>query len=388
MASPVWSPANEVEARMYAALEADDLDGYIQDLVSAPLFLPAYQADSGGTGGQRLLTRDRPDGRYVVVFTSVEALRDGVGTRADGWVATTFAELADRWREPGWGVAVSPTTPIGGYLTGEQVDAISAELDGLGPPHPGQAVDRLLAGALREQDPAQFLDVLVMAPIHLPLRAPAEPKSVGMVGFPWWIEPVDGTPTLLVFTSEALLRQVLGPEVPAVAVDFMAVVQAWSDGGVQLVLNRDTPLEVTFSPAQVGELYDWAIYLVTRQGAAHRYAGSGDPPAPTESAPAPVLEHRLAEADVDRYLHGGAGRVDGVVRGLGPVPDPGPAGYAIRWPDPTSLPGAIEFTVTGLALPTGARLVRIDAGQEHLLARYDADLGRWLPAPGQALRGR
>src|SRR5256885_9447473 len=99
-----WEPANDVERTLRHAWEREDSALFRRSLAGAPLYLPGFTDGGRGTGPvggaatpQRLLTRRRGERTYLLVFTSPEALYEGIGEVIDGWRLTSVAELSRAW---------------------------------------------------------------------------------------------------------------------------------------------------------------------------------------------------------------------------------------------------------------------------------------------------
>jgi hypothetical protein len=216
-----------------------------------------------------------------VVFTSVEELYASAGDRVDGWRGTTLVELVRAWPDRSWGLAVSPATPIGVYLTPEQLTEL--ELPESPPFTPSDEVERLLHGALTAGDMQTFLDILLTSKVLVP----ADTDSSGAdreSGFAWQVAPLDGEPTLTVFTSAP--RMPGYDRVPTLLVDFVAVVRRWPREAHRLAVNPGTEIGVRFPRDRAEDLIRYAVRLVTRE--AQRRAGGGpEPSAPPDPVAAP-----------------------------------------------------------------------------------------------------
>jgi hypothetical protein len=361
-----WQPANDVERRMRQAWDQGDADAFADLLMESPLFLPGFEVDAEGR--QRLLTRSRGGQTFLLVFTSVEALREAVGTLTTGWRQTSFAELAAALPDPTWGLAVSPHTPIGAYLGPEQVRAMAAELPDEPVFHAATEKERLMRAAQQEGVPAIYLNLLVVSDVLLAVDGPAVAADLGRPEFPWRVTYVDGLPTVSAFTSPRRVREGFPEGVPTVEVGMVKLVRAWPDPRYRLAVNPGSAIASVFTGAQVPDLLQWAY-----QVAASAPVGDVQP-----------LEVTVAQNAVDLYLGDGYDRVSGPVRAAGTGGDP--FGYLVRWyGDPAAVPPG--QTVTDLVLPHGAQLIRVTAGEEMVMGSYDAELHRWNPAIADALRG-
>jgi hypothetical protein len=379
-----WEPANDVERTLRYAWEQEDGLLLLRTLAGAPLYLPGFTG--GGRGGsaqpQRLLTRVRGDRTYLIVFTSPEALHDGLDEVVDGWRLTSVPELVRTLPDPGWGLAVSPNLPIGAYLGPEQLEAL-AELVADEPVfHPADADEAVMFRAQRTAAPGTYLDLLVMSEVLLPLAAPAAVGDLGRADFPWRVEVVDDLPTVTVFTSPQRLAEALPDPVPAVRVDMVVLLNAWPDPDWRLSVNPGSAIATVFAGAQVPELLQWARALIVRM----------EDPSTVERQPVavhgtetPVFEVVIQPSEVDRYLVDGYDRVGGVAHRAGTAPVPA-GGHVVRWRHEAGTPPEEGGVVRDLAVPSGARLYQVVDG-ERLVATYHAELHRWVPAVADLLRG-
>jgi hypothetical protein len=378
---PEWEPANDVERTLRYAWDRDDPELFVRTLAGAPLYLPGFAGGGrGGTGQpQRLLTRRRGQRTYLLVFTSPEALYAGVGEVVEGWRPTSLTELVQAWPDPDWGLAISPTTPIGAYLDQEQVAAIAEALADEPAFQPADDAEAAMFHAQRGSDPGSYLDVLVTSRVLLRLAEPAGAEDLGQPGFPWRVEPLDGEPTVSAYTSARRLAEAVPEPVPAVSVEVLALARAWPDPAWRLAVNPGSAIAAVFTAAQVAELVSWSRLMAARSGAA-------DPAVPTP-APAPqmAVEVVVDAAEADRYLSAGHDRVTGLVHRAGTAPaDAG--GYLVRWYPVGPVPDAGQ-SVRDVTMPSGARLYRLAGGAAHHVATYDDQLRRWVPAVADLLRG-
>lgn len=382
---PEWEPANDVERTLRYAWDRNDTELFVRTLAGAPLYLPGFSG--GGRNGtaqpQRLLTRRRGERTYLLVFTSPAALYAGVGEVVEGWRPTTLAELMHAWPDPDWGLAISPTTPIGAYLDQEQVAAIAQAVAEEPAFEPADEAEAAMFQAQRGSDPGSYLDVLVTSRVLLPLGAPAGAEDLGQPGFPWRVEPLDGEPTVSVYTSERRLAEVVPDPVPVVSVEALALARAWPDPGWRLAVNPGSAIATVFTAAQVAELVSWSRLMEARSEAGR--PAPAQEPAPVPAAQGPAVEVVVDAAEADRYLSGGHDRVTGVVYRAGTAP-PGVAGYLVRWYPVGQVPEAGQ-PVRDVAVPSGARLYRLAGGAAHHVATYDDQLRRWVPAVADLLRG-
>jgi SseB protein N-terminal domain len=177
-----WNPVNDVERELAAALAAGDQRRYFQALRTAPLYLPVRR--HGPDGQPQVLTFPVGGSVYLAIFTSVEALTAGVGSRADHWVRTGYADLAAHWPDPAWRLAIDPQLGIGAMLDiGDIARGARGELrrltagqllgaDGVdASDQPSNAVEWALVQALATADPARYLQALAAAVLLVPTDA-------------------------------------------------------------------------------------------------------------------------------------------------------------------------------------------------------------------------
>jgi hypothetical protein len=381
-----WEPANDVERTLQYAWDHQDSGLFFRTLAHAPLYLPGFRPENAGEQ-QRVLTRQRGDRTYLLVSTSLEALYEAVGEVIDGWRLTSLAELTRGWPDKEWGMVVSPTTPIGAYLSPDEIEVLAELVRDEPVFHPADVPEAIMFRALRESDPATYLNVLVLSELVVPLTAPAGPDDVDEPGFPWRVEVVDGLPTISVFTSPSRLAEAVSEPVPTADVEFVSLATAWPDPSYRLAVNPGSAIASVFAGTQVPDLISWGRELLARE-LDRRQGRQPQPAAPSEQTPVPVLEVMLDPAEVERYLKDGHDRVSGLPRPAGALPET-TSGYLVRWyPDAgTTDEVAAGVGVRDLPLPSGAQLYQVSGGERSLLATYQAELRRWAPAVADVLRG-
>ena len=243
-----WSPANDTERRLHAAVRAGDVEEALRILVPAPLFLPGFPDDEFDAG-QRVLTRERDGVPYLLLFTSPEALHRTV--YAAGWRAVTLTGLVRAW-PAGQGLAINPATPIGLLVAPQDVPSLVPTPEAVVDFVPANQVERLLRDALTSPDPEVLLDVLVTARVVVPVR----PLSV------------DGEPTLPVFTSaKQCARFLAGLDVPTVTVDLVEVLRRWPAPDCRLAVNPGSAIGFSLRGSRIDDL------LYHAAGLAHRRLG-------------------------------------------------------------------------------------------------------------------
>ncbi|MFI1995570.1 SseB family protein [Actinoplanes sp. NPDC020271] len=371
MRTAAWAAANDAERRMARAWADGDADAFADVLLACDLFLPGF-AESDGDG-QRLLTRERDGLTFLLVYTSVEALREATQLIGGGWRRVTFAELAGAWPDDRWGLAVSPHTPIGAYLSPEQLGELFEEVAAEPPFTPADERERAMHAAQQAGDAEVYLDLLVIADVLLPVTGPATPQDLGQPGFPWLTQRPGAEVTIPVFTSAHRLHDVR-PQPEVITVPFMAVVRAWPGDRYRLAVNPGSATAAQFTGAQVPDLLRWAQELVLRR--THE-------PVAAESRMRRV-QTQIAADVADRYVTSGGALISGLVCPAGPV-DAGD-GYLVRWHEDEAT-GAAGRLATELPLPHGAQLVRLLAGQEVVVGTLDVEVGYWRPSLLTVLRG-
>jgi hypothetical protein len=111
---PAWLPGNDIEAELVTALAADDREAFFRIMRDAPWYLPAFPEEAGG---QRFMTHELLGETYLLVYTSEQSLAGAVGALVSAYTVTGFAELAARWPDPAWRLAVNAGTPVDAWVT-------------------------------------------------------------------------------------------------------------------------------------------------------------------------------------------------------------------------------------------------------------------------------
>jgi hypothetical protein len=119
----LWLPGNDVDLELAAALAADDRPRFFRVVRQARWYLPALPPDPDGP---RYLTRDLLGHTYLLVFTSVGSLAATVGGMVRGCLVTGYDEMAARWPDPTWRLAVNPGTPIDAWASLDFLAAAAA----------------------------------------------------------------------------------------------------------------------------------------------------------------------------------------------------------------------------------------------------------------------
>jgi hypothetical protein len=255
-----WRPANSTERHLLAALERDDRQEFFRTLARVPLYVPQTVPDPAVTtraDPENFVTYTVGDVTYLLVYTSVDTLRDCVGEVANGYVETEYGELREKLAAEGVRLAFNMGTPIDAWLDVESVARAAAG-------HIDVPTGPEMAELLELQDPAnaaaveaaveqelvnyvdEYIDGLLGGSVLVESRTPVRtenpdeiPDESGLPpGFAWSIKQVDGVGTIQVFSSPEFVP----PGTTTVPVAFRALVAAWPDTDVQLSINPETPL--------------------------------------------------------------------------------------------------------------------------------------------------
>jgi hypothetical protein len=251
--SAPWQPGNATEAQMLAAIERDDRQEFFRILTRVPLFLPQAVNDPAAADGatpaaENFITYTVGETTYMLAYTSVASLRTSVGHIANGYVQSDYGELRANLVEQDIQVAFNLGTPIDAWLSVESVAKAAAgdltvptgpemaTLMEIEDPANAEAVD-----AAVEQELADYVDEYITGLIR-------ENVLVVSDGSAWRITPVDGVPTIEVYSRADFVPA----GTPTVEVPFTRVVENWPPGAEQLSVNPDTPLAF----AMPGEVLD------------------------------------------------------------------------------------------------------------------------------------
>ncbi len=362
---------------MADALSRGDGQAYFQALTTGTLFLP----DLAEPGPQQLVTVRSGADTYLIAFTSCEAL----ASRLSGVAAfrtTTFAELAGKWPDPDWMLAVNPDTPIQAYAP---IEVIRAGADGRlvleaergNPDLPANDLEAELDQAVRGSDVDGIIGALVTATVHVPVTGDGRPRPLA-------------ERTIAAFTSRRQLAAAVPAGLPAAVLPFLDVVLDWPGDDWQLVLNPAGRAPLEFAGPQVRGFVEWA-----RQA-------RWDPATGPEHRPLVATDmvwKVVPSGQLDAYLRDHRGDVSGAVRrcGAGDLVEeafaaapPGDLSvHILQWtvhcpdlyqPEP-GVAGA--WRVQAVALPHGARIRRLRRdGRPAYSAAFDADVMRWTPVHG------
>jgi hypothetical protein len=244
-----WQPANDVETRMLAALRRDDRQEFFTILMRAPLYMPQSAADPDNATEARAedyLTFVSRDVTYLLIFTSVETLQLCVGHLANGYVESTFETLRVGLIGSGIRLGFNMGTPIDAWLDADSVARAAAgeiavptgremtELMELASPANAAAVE-----AATQQEIDTYVDDYITGLINGSVLVPLE-------GGAWRVRPVDGVPTLEVYSA----AEHAPPGALTSTVPFESVVANWPESADLLTVNPGTPLQFSL-PADV-----------------------------------------------------------------------------------------------------------------------------------------
>ena len=322
-------PANETEVNLLAAAEENNTDAFLSTLLLARIILPVPHGTPSTArprDGDFPWQTERLDGqRYISVYTSPERFaehaigRFGTGVSS---VSLRFVQLIAAWPDEETSFAINPGTAVGATLPGSQIVALAAWANDVG---------------LRDEPSAEVaLATKKVEPTH----------STGVAGAP------------AVGATQATIMQ---RTVPPAQLAF------YLERGYDRVsgfVNRASEVSHLTSPRM---LYR-ALGLL--------YPGSQFTEDDAEVHVVRWVAHR---SDLYRLPYGG--QHEAAMRAMqGWVVERAPFrgnGFA---PGDTDV--VAEFKVDSVRLPHGAQMWRLakDA-TETLVATFDADAVRWVPAP-------
>ncbi len=302
-----WQPANAIERGLLDAVQRQDQHGYLSLLSSAPLLVLVEQDDTGRTVGWLTSTVDSHT--YLLGYTSPESLALVAGDRDAPYLTATVEDLAHRWPEPTWWLAVNSGLPVEGLvspayllslteqLTLEDMTAVSPAPVGTDvvaptaslpeqragqprrPPaagaprtadetetkprpaarfEPVNDVEREMLAATRRGDTDSYLRALVLAEVLVPVTDRAAARNGPTTG--WRTVEAYGEPSIPLFTSRRRLAERLG-DVPFRTEGALDVIRRWPDPTLTLAVNPDTAVGATLPGPRVLELAQWAVQV-------------------------------------------------------------------------------------------------------------------------------
>lgn len=401
MTAAGWEPANDVERSLVEALARQDAGSYLRVLGTAPLYLPTVLAGLRAGRPPSFVTAILDGRSHLLAFTSERTLAgylrglDAPPDGVDGWFTVGLADLAERWPEPSWLLAVNPGTPAGALLP---VEVVAAAMVGGDDPHPApdpmpdpgfepaNETERGILRALRTGDPGLLLDSLVGATLLMPTeRQVAAGGTVYDPDFPWRTSQAgEGEGAIVTFTSRGLLAGALPHPPPGVRVRFANLARAWPDPALRLVVDPGSPIELEFPGDRLPDLAGW-LDNADRPDDAEEPAPAANPtgadPAGTDpTGPDPtrpgwrrpvLLQKAVLPGTVRRYLDDGYDRVGGFVH-------PADAVAALR--TPAALYSGLGLAHPGAAFHPDDAAVHVLRWLGHLPALYRVARGGRDPA--------
>jgi hypothetical protein len=331
-APPGFVPANETEANLLAAAETGNTDAFLSTLLLARIIVPV---PAGTPAGAHPRDRSFPwriddtEGqRFIAVFTSPERLAEHSHSRYGremSSVSLRFVQLIGAWPSDDVGFAINPGSPVGATLPGSQIVALASWAAEVG---------------LRDEPSAE------LAIAAKKTEATPSASSFSVAGAP---------------AAGADRATVMQRTVPPAQLPFY--VERGYDR-VSGFVNRASEVAHLTSPKALFR----ALGLV--------YSGS---PFAEDDHEAHVLRWVAHRSDLYRLPYGG--QHEAAMRAMqGWVVERAPFrgnGFA---PGDTDV--VAEFKVDSIRLPHGAQLWRLSRdGNETLVATFDADATRWVPAP-------
>jgi SseB protein N-terminal domain len=252
-----WRPATAAEEALRAAVERDDVAGYLAVVAETTLVLPVSEAAALGTEPAGWPVVALPGGATAVLaYTSPEALAGSLAASASRhYRAAAFVDLVENWPDPAWRLAIDPGLPIAVHLPGAELSGVVETVFA-----PDNEAEAAMVRARRTRDPEELLRALLGAELHLPCRPGSRSRDLGDPEFPWWLEPGGGA-VVPAFTSERRLRGCLGVahgEVDFVIVHLLLLVESWPDRAWSMAVNPGTPMAATLTGEVIAELAGWA----------------------------------------------------------------------------------------------------------------------------------
>lgn len=168
-----FEPANALETRMLAALDAGDQDGYLRLLASAELLLPRATDDV-----YTWATVAVDGATYVAAYTSPDAMTISTGGQFDRYRAIGLPELVAAWPNPSWALAVDPGLPLAAHLPASLLRQIVGGEFGA-PSVPAEPVAAAESSGTGEWRPASGPRPMPGEPSGADAGAPAAPRISG-----------------------------------------------------------------------------------------------------------------------------------------------------------------------------------------------------------------
>lgn len=121
-----WEPASPFEEQLLAACRSEDLATCLSLLSTTQLALPISEAAVAGTEAPRWATVEHQDTTYILAYTSLPSMVTSTSGAAAQHRSTTLVELAARWPDLQWGLAINPGLPVELLLTSATLARLAA----------------------------------------------------------------------------------------------------------------------------------------------------------------------------------------------------------------------------------------------------------------------
>lgn len=121
-----WEPSNAFEQELLAAHRAEDTARCFELLRTTEFALPITPAAAAGEEPARWATQARPDGNWLLAYTSVESMGAGTDGQATHCRITSLVELAAGWPDLSWVLAINPGLPVQLLLPSGSVARLAA----------------------------------------------------------------------------------------------------------------------------------------------------------------------------------------------------------------------------------------------------------------------
>ncbi len=372
-----WQPATGLERTLFEAIQQGNQAEYLRLLAEAALLVPVQQDANGQTTGW--VTSTSGGRTYLLGYTSATALAGVAGDRQVPYLTTSAPELARRWPDPEWWLAINSGLPIEALISPEYLAQLrstvpapdaapvtadssattklpdaaagpqAAAVSPAGAESRGEAAgtgvsdadedltDEDLADELPDlADPDRFqpgnetetamLDAVEQGDTDAYLKAliVAEllvPESGGGADA-WPRIRISGQPAIPLFTSMTRYAERYG-DAPYRLVEAITAIRDWPASDVALALNPGTPVGAHLPGLQVAELSGWAAeigLLDILEDAGEEGGSEVETPlhATPTAPPEPVgwLQKLLPHEHVDFYQQRGYHLVSGFVHPL------------------------------------------------------------------------
>jgi hypothetical protein len=280
-----WQPANALEQGLVDAVRRQDQHAYLALLSGVPLLVLVRQDGTGRIVDWLTSTTDSQT--FLLGYTSPEALATVAGGREAPYLTATIEDLAERWPDPRWWLAVNSGLPIEGLVSPAYLNSLvqaapaasrveteqvtepgstSPEVAEPAPVEPepvavpaasfapANPVERDLLDASRRGDTDSYLRALLSTEVLVPMAD----GHGGEAGPGWRTVEAYGELSIAVFTSWERLSDRLG-DVPFRTEESLVVIRDWPDPALALAVNPGTPVGATLPGPQVLELAEWAV---------------------------------------------------------------------------------------------------------------------------------